>query len=229
MFAVKFWKPITLTAAITVSFLIDQNEAKAAEAKTLTVAGGCFWCVESDFEKVPGVLEAISGFSGGTTPDPTYKDVVKGGSGHLEAVQISYDPDVVSFEQLLSLFVRSIDPLDAGGQFCDRGESYSTAIFVSNSAEKDIAEQVVSNGEVELSASFATRILLFDAFYQADSYHQDYYKSDVITLTRFGPKKRSEAYKRYREGCGRDARVLEVWGNDAPFVTGQFRPYKPES
>ncbi|MCF6444610.1 peptide-methionine (S)-S-oxide reductase MsrA [Nereida sp. MMG025] len=214
----KTWKPITLISAILLSMTIDCCKAQAADLETLTVAGGCFWCVESDFETIEGVVGVTSGYTGGDTPNPEYREVARGGTGHLEAVEINYDPEIISADRLLRLFVRSIDPLDADGQFCDRGAHYSTAIFVSNPAEKALAEQVISEGEAQIGQPFATRILPAKPFYPAEAFHQDYYKSDKITLTRFGPKTRAEAYTLYRKGCGRDARVAQVWGNDAPFV-----------
>ena len=122
-------KTIALALLIGVGFMVKPSETKAASTETLTVAGGCFWCVEADFESVRGVKEVVSGFTGGRTANPTYRQVTSGGTGHYEAVQIQFDPSQVSRDTLLSLFFRSIDPTDAGGQFCDRGESYRTAIF----------------------------------------------------------------------------------------------------
>ena len=188
-----------------------------AAAETITVAGGCFWCVEADFEKVEGVTEVVSGFAGGTVPDPTYKEVVAGGTGHYEVVQIEYDPDAVSARQLYDLFLRSVDPLDAGGQFCDRGDSYRTAIFAAPE-DRPAAEAAVAAAEAELGQEIATPVLDAAPFYPADDYHQDYYKQSDLILTRFGPRSKSAAYDLYRESCGRDRRVAEVWGEDAPFV-----------
>ena len=198
-------------------FTWSAASAKGA-TETLTVAGGCFWCVESDFEAVPGVEEVVSGYTGGTTENPTYKQVVRGGTGHYEAVQIIFDPDVVSREKLLSMFMRSIDPTDAGGQFCDRGESYRTAIFVENEAEQAGAEAAISDAQSALGREIATPVLGAGTFYKAEEYHQDYYKSKSLVLTRFGPLSKASAYKRYRKACGRDARVLELWGSQAPFA-----------
>ena len=190
----------------------------AAHADTITVAGGCFWCVEADFEKVQGVSEAVSGFTGGTTANPTYEEVTRGGTGHYEAVEIEYDPAAVSERQLYDLFLRSIDPLDAGGQFCDRGESYRTAIFVDGPEQREAAEAAVAAAEAELGQDIVTPILSLGEFTPADDYHQDYYKQDDLILTRFGPSSKATAYDRYRNACQRDARVAEVWGEDAPFV-----------
>ncbi|MGR3466808.1 MAG: peptide-methionine (S)-S-oxide reductase MsrA [Shimia sp.] len=191
--------------------------AKSQAQETITVAGGCFWCVEADFEKVPGVIEAVSGFAGGTVANPTYKQVTSGGTGHLEAVQITYDPAQVSARQLYDLFFRSIDPTDAGGQFCDRGESYTTGIFADGS-DRTAAQQSKAAAEAALGQNIVTPILADAPFYPADGYHQDYYKSNDIILTRFGPRTKESAYDLYRESCGRDARVRELWGSAAPFA-----------
>jgi peptide-methionine (S)-S-oxide reductase len=194
--------------------------ANGASAETLTVAGGCFWCVEADFESVQGVQEAVSGFTGGRTQNPTYKEVTGGNTGHYEAVQITYDPGVVSRDTLLDMFFRSIDPTDAGGQFCDRGESYRTAIFADSPAARADAEEAKAEAQAALGQNIVTPILDAQTFYPADAYHQDYYKSDdrlAFTSVGLGVKK-STAYKRYREGCGRDARVKQLWGSAAPFV-----------
>ncbi len=192
--------------------------AAHAETAKAVVAGGCFWCVESDFEHVAGVIEAVSGFAGGTVDNPTYEQVTDGGTGHYEAVEITYDPAQLSYEQLVTLFLRSVDVTDAGGQFCDRGDSYRTAIFVSDAAEKGIAEAAVTAAEAELGAPVVTPVLNAQTFWPADAYHQDYYKQDDIILTRRGPKSKANAYKFYRDACGRDARVEALWGSDAPFV-----------
>ena len=189
-----------------------------AETETLTVAGGCFWCVESDFESVAGVSEVVSGYTGGKSENPTYKQVVQGGTGHYEAVQIQFDPAIVSREKLLTLFFRSVDPTDAGGQFCDRGQSYATAIFVGSEEEKSLAESTKSEAQMALGQEIVTPILEAGKFYVAEDYHQDYYKGENLVLTRFGLVKQSNAYKGYRKGCKRDARVLELWGDDAPFA-----------
>ncbi|MGR3320529.1 MAG: peptide-methionine (S)-S-oxide reductase MsrA [Pseudooceanicola sp.] len=186
-----------------------------AQSATLTVAGGCFWCVEADFESVPGVREGVSGYTGGRTKNPTYKEVSRGGTGHYEAVRIQYDPNRVSREKLLDLFFRSVDPTDPGGQFCDRGESYRTAIFVSNAAERQAAEAAKARAQKALGQKIVTPILDAAPFYKAEAYHQDYYKGDKLILTRRGPKRQAAAYKFYRDACGRDKRLRELWGNNA--------------
>ncbi|WP_368188399.1 peptide-methionine (S)-S-oxide reductase MsrA [Aestuariibius sp. HNIBRBA575] len=207
-----------LGAAIAIGVAMQCGQAQARDVQTMVVAGGCFWCVESDFESVTGVIEAVSGYTGGSTENPTYRQVTRGGTGHYEAVEITYDADRVSYRQLLDLFFRSVDPTDAGGQFCDRGDSYRTAIFVSNSAQQAQAEAALSAAQSELGQRIVTPILSASHFYDAEDYHQDYYEGRNIVVTRAGPKRQSEAYKFYREGCGRDARVRQLWGNNAPFV-----------
>lgn len=199
-------------------FLLLMIAPLAARAETAIVAGGCFWCVESDFESVPGVKGAVSGYTGGTTKNPTYKKVGKGGTGHYEAVEINFDPGKVSYARLLELFFRSVDPTDAGGQFCDRGESYRTAIFVKNTRQRADAEAAKAEAEAALGRKIVTPILDAGIFYKAEAYHQNYYKGTNIVLTRRGPKSQSEAYKFYRKACGRDAKVKALWGAQAPFT-----------
>lgn len=211
-------RPILLSLAILAGLYLQSADAHAGETREIVVAGGCFWCVEADFERVRGVKEAVSGYTGGTVANPTYKQVTSGGTGHYEAVRITYDSAVIDKDQLFDLFFRSIDPTDAGGQFCDRGQSYATAIFVSDSAERAAATRAKAAAEAELGRKVVTPILEATAFFEAEDYHQDYYKGTKRVLTRFGPIPQNEAYKRYRTGCGRDARIKELWGSDAPFV-----------
>jgi peptide-methionine (S)-S-oxide reductase len=211
-------KAAVLAMLIIVGLCVHGGRAHAAETETLIVAGGCFWCVESDFEMVSGVIEAESGFTGGTVENPSYKQVTGGGTGHFEAVRINFDPAQVTRAQLLHLFLRSVDPTDATGQFCDRGDSYRTAIFVTDPAEERLAQAAITEAERDLGRTIATPVLNAQPFYPAEAYHQDYYKSSEIVLTRFGPRTKAKAYKLYRDACGRDARVQELWGKDAPFA-----------
>lgn len=185
--------------------------AGPAAAETAIVAGGCFWCVESDFESVKGVSEVVSGYTGGASQNPTYKDH----EGHREAVEITFDPAVISYGELMAKFLRSVDVLDAGGQFCDRGEAYTTAIFVQDAAQRKAAEAAVAEAEAALGQKIVTPVVKAGRFWVAEDYHQDYYKGTDIVLTRAGPKKQSNAYKFYRKACGRDARVQELWGDQA--------------
>lgn len=186
----------------------------AARAETALVAGGCFWCVEADFEKVRGVREVVSGYTGGTMANPTYDNH----AGHVEAVEIRFDPTVISYDQVIRLFLRSIDVTDAGGQFCDRGESYTSALFVSDKAQKSVAEAAVAEAEAALGRNVVTPVRPAGRFWEAEAYHQDYWKSSEIVLTRAGPKQKKNAYTFYRNACGRDARVKDLWGGEAAFA-----------
>lgn len=167
---------------------------------TAIFAGGCFWCTEADFEKVPGVKTAVSGYTGGTLARPTYEQVSAGSTGHYEAVRIRYDPARISYAQLVDYFFRTVDPTDAGGQFCDRGESYRTAIFVGDGEQRQIAEAEKAQAQALLRRPVVTTIAGAGRFWPAEEYHQDYYK------------KNSVKYRFYRSRCGRDARLREVWG-----------------
>ena len=177
--------------------------AQAQELETAIFAGGCFWCVESDFDAIPGVVETISGYTGGIMPNPTYKTVSAGGTGHREAVQITFDPDVVSYAELLTAFWHSVDPTDAGGQFCDRGDSYATAVFVTDDGQRKLAQASKEATEVSLGATIATPIELATPFFAAEDYHQDYYEKNPLR------------YRFYRWSCGRNQRVEELWGDQA--------------
>jgi peptide-methionine (S)-S-oxide reductase len=183
----------------------------AVRAETAIVAGGCFWCVEADFEGVEGVSEVVSGYTGGDLQNPTYRNH----EGHLEAAQITFDPAVISYEELIARFLRSVDVLDGGGQFCDRGASYRTAVFVQDADQRKAAKAAVTEAEAVLGEKIVTPVLEAGMFWVAEDYHQDYYRSSEIVLTRAGPKKKANAYKFYRNACGRDARVQELWGAQA--------------
>lgn len=216
-------KMIALIFSITVGIAMKTAPAQAETLRQITVAGGCFWCVEADFESVRGVREAVSGYTGGTLADPTYRQVSRGRSGHFEAVQITYDAEQVSRAQLYHLFFRSIDPTDPNGQFCDKGAPYKAAIFVSGNADRREAEAAKTAAARELGAAIVTEILPAAEFYPAEAKHQDYYKSQRrvgITSVGWGIT-RAQAYRRYRKGCGRDARVLALWGDAAPFAQNQ--------
>ncbi|MGQ0565039.1 MAG: peptide-methionine (S)-S-oxide reductase MsrA [Gemmobacter sp.] len=190
----------------------------AAHAEKAILAGGCFWCVEADFEGVGGVTKVVSGFAGGSAADPTYEQVTDGGTGHYEAVEITFDPARISYAEILRLFFRSVDPTDAGGQFCDRGDSYRTAVFAKGVEQKAAAEAAKAEAGNVLGARIVTPILPAGRFWPADAYHQDYYRQSKVIVTRFGPRKKSVAYKLYREACGRDQRVRALWGPQAAFA-----------
>lgn len=191
--------------------------AHAQQIQTATVAGGCFWCVESDFRKVDGVTDVRVGFTGGTEISPSYEDVARGRTSHIEAAIISFDPRVIAYDQILHKFLRSIDVTDAGGQFCDRGHQYSTAIFATPQ-QRAQAEAALAQAATDLGRPIVTVLRDADTFYEADDFHQNYANSTERTLTRFGWIERREAYTRYREGCGRDARVKQIWGDQAAFA-----------
>ena len=210
--------PIRLLAVFTL-LLAFALPASAQRVETALVAGGCFWCVESDFRRVEGVTDVEVGFAGGHVENPSYRQVVSGGTGHLEVARITYDADQISYDQLLHLFMRSIDPLDASGQFCDRGEPYTTAIFATPE-QRASAQAALDTASEELGEPVVTTLRGMSTFYPAEDYHQGYPFSSDLILTRFGPLTKAAAYKRYRTACGRDARVEELWGDAAPFVGG---------
>ena len=195
--------------------------AKAISNENIaTFAGGCFWCMESDFEKVPGVLEVISGYTGGFKENPAYDEVCSGRTGHLEAVQVHYDPSVISYEQLLEIFWRHIDPTDEGGQFVDRGSQYRSAVFYHDEEQKRLAEK--SRDDLTHSGKFTrpvvTQILPLTIFYDAEDYHQDYYR------------KSSSRYQFYRSHSGRDAFLKKAWGEERqPPAPSSLKAYsKPD-
>jgi len=168
---------------------------------TMIVAGGCFWCVESDFEKLDGVIEAVSGYTGGVTDNPTYKEVTYRDTGHYEAAEITFDPSVVSYDELLNYYWTTIDPTDPTGQFCDKGESYRTAIFARDDQiekARQSLEGIKQNKPFQ--APIVTPVLKAGVFLKAEDYHQDYYKKNPLK------------YKYYRTGCGRDAKLKQLWG-----------------
>lgn len=203
-----------LAVAIVLTAGAAVGAARAAEEKAV-VAGGCFWCVEADFESVKGVKSVISGYTGGKVQNPSYKQVSAGGTGHYEAVEISFDNSIISYHDLIAMFLRSVDVTDAGGQFCDRGDSYRTAIFARGGEQQAAAEQAVAEAQVALGQKIVTPVVKAGRFWPAEEYHQNYYRSSDIVLTRAGPKQKKNAYKFYRKACGRDARVRALWGEMA--------------
>ncbi|MBO6717278.1 MAG: peptide-methionine (S)-S-oxide reductase MsrA [Rhizobiaceae bacterium] len=172
-----------------------------AEMEVAIFAGGCFWCVEADFDKVSGVVSTTSGYIGGRTENPTYYDHSSG--GHREAVRIEFDNSRVSYDMLVSAFFHSIDPTDGGGQFCDRGHSYTTAVYTMNGAQAAAAEKAKQQAGRTLGTGIATDIVSASTFWPAEDYHQNYYRKNPVR------------YKYYRNGCRRDARLEQVWGDDA--------------
>jgi peptide-methionine (S)-S-oxide reductase len=179
--------------------LVAAHPARASEA-IATFAGGCFWCMEPPFEALPGVVSVTSGYTGGSKPDPSYEEVSEGGTGHAEAVRIVYDPAELSFEKLLEVFWRNVDPTVADRQFCDVGSQYRSAIFTHDAAQRKAAELSLAEVSRKLGKPVKTQIADAGPFYRAEDYHQDYYRKNPIR------------YRYYRYGCGRDARLREIWG-----------------
>lgn len=181
------------------------RRSSAQAADTAWFAGGCFWCMEPPYDAVEGVISTTSGFMGGTVRNPTYQQVVAGGTGHVEVVQVVFDPARVDYDTLLRIFWVNIDPLDAGGQFCDRGPIYASAIFARNEAQLEAAQTSVAR--LRQSGRFAdpivTRIREASPFYAAEEYHQGYYRKNPVR------------YRVYRTSCGRDRRLRELWGDEA--------------
>ena len=180
-------------------FLININFSYSAQKDKAYFAGGCFWCVEESFEKLKGVEEVISGYSGGITENPTYKEVTYGNTGHFEVVEIIYDKKVISFEELLENFWVNIDPFDAYGQFCDKGYSYRSVAFYQNEEEKKLIEKDVKELENKFNKKVVTYIRNFEKFYKAEEYHQDFYKIKL------------ERYLRYKKACGREELLKRIW------------------
>jgi peptide-methionine (S)-S-oxide reductase len=172
-----------------------------------TFAGGCFWCMEKPFDQLQGVISTTSGYAGGTTANPTYKQVSSGKTGHAEAVQVVYDPEKVSYEKLLTVFWQNVDPLDAGGQFCDRGNQYRSSIFYHTPTQRQLAEKSKQSltTSKKFSQPIATQVVPLNQFYPAEDYHQDYYKRNSVK------------YNFYRFACGRDKRLTELWGKTTAF------------
>ena len=187
---------------VWLSFIASAGAQQNEPPKTAiaTFAGGCFWCVEADFDKVGGVISTTSGYTGGRTPNPTYEEVSRGGTGHAESVEIVYDPIKVSYEKLLDVFWHDIDPLAKNSQFCDHGDQYRTAIFYHDEEQRRFAEASKTAVQARFKQPIATQITAAGPFYRAEDYHQDYYLKNPIR------------YKFYRFNCGRDARLEELWG-----------------
>lgn len=199
-----------LSALLLTNAVLAQTAAPSAVApppklSKAIFAGGCFWCVEADFDKIPGVLATVSGYSGGRIPNPNYNQVSSGGSGHAEVVEVAFDPAKVSYRTLVDYYWRTIDPTVKDRQFCDIGSPYRTAIYPMDAEQ--LAQATASMAELKKSKPFkqpvVTEIVLATTFYAAEDYHQDYYR------------KNPERYNRYRDGCGRDARLAELWGDKA--------------
>ena len=197
---------IGLSAVMTLTFVPAGLGARAADSETAIFAGGCFWCVESDFDHVKGVTKTTSGYIDGKGDNPTYED--HSPAGFREAVEIEFDPSVVSYDALLKTFFRTVDPTDPGGQFCDRGHSYTTAVYAVDDTQLAEAKEAKAEAGEALGKAIATEVKLAPKFWPAEGYHQDYYEKNPIR------------YKYYRYACGRDQRVEDLWGKDANFGVG---------
>ena len=172
---------------------------KENKTKKAVFAGGCFWCTESVFTGTPGVLQAISGYTGGHTPNPTYEQVSSGGTGYYEAVEVTYDPEKITYDELLDLYWQSIDPTDAGGQFADRGSPYFTAIFYSDEDQQKLATESLNKVAEKLNAKIATKLIPADSFYSAEDYHQEYSKKNPLR------------YQMYKQASRRDEILNKLW------------------
>ncbi|MCB0336102.1 MAG: peptide-methionine (S)-S-oxide reductase MsrA [Bdellovibrionales bacterium] len=203
---------LALVLALTVLLAVNSHSEKevldsqepsentaARKLKTAVFAGGCFWCMQPPFDKTPGVKRTVVGYTGGHKENPSYHDVSAGSTGHVEAIQVFYDPKEISYEKLLDIFWHNIDPFDNQGQFCDKGPQYRSAIFISTESEQQAAEASKQAVEKEKGQSVFTDIKTISMFYDAEEYHQDYYKKNPLR------------YKFYRYSCGRDSRLGSIW------------------
>ena len=175
------------------------NIGQTQNVKTAYFAGGCFWCMEEAFENVKGVLDVVSGYSGGTTKNPTYKEVVKGKTGHFEAIEVRYDSDKIKYKDLLENFWINIDPFDAIGQFCDKGYSYRSVAFYLLDTEKNLITNSITTLEKKFNKKIVTYVRKFEKFYKAEEHHQDYYVKNFIN------------YLRYKKGCRRVKTLEKIW------------------
>ena len=179
--------------------LIISSTVQAKNIKTAYFAGGCFWCMEEAFEKIDGVIEVISGYSGGKTKNPTYEEVTYGDTGHFEVIEIKYDESKINYKKLLDIFWINIDPFDSKGQFCDKGYSYRSVVFYNIESEKNLIDISIKKLEKKFNKKIVTYVRKFDVFYNAESYHQDYYKKSFIN------------YLMYKKGCGRVKTLEKIW------------------
>ena len=191
---------LAVSIALGALLPVAGDAAQKSTTARATFAGGCFWCMEPPFDKLEGVVSTTSGYMGGTVKDPTYEQVSAGRTGHAEVVQVVYDPSRVSYKTLLDVFWVNVDPLDAGGQFCDRGDQYRTGIFYHSEEQKRLAETSSQSVQTLLGRKVVTGITAAGVFYPAEEYHQDYYEKNPIR------------YNFYRWNCGRDSRLEDVWG-----------------
>ena len=216
MTRLPFSRPLTLCVLAAAGLASTSLYAQATQAQSsqapssqaqgsaeATFAGGCFWCMEPPYDNQPGVSATISGYIGGELENPTYEDISRGGTGHAEVVQIEYDSEKISYEQLLEIFWRNIDPFAVDRQFCDVGDQYRSAIFYHDEEQRELAEASKAEMEARFDREIATQIVPATTFWAAEEYHQDYYQKNPVR------------YKFYRFSCGRDGRLEEVWGEEA--------------
>ena len=194
---------VTADAAVIDTSVQQRLTPRPRNAQVALFAGGCFWSAERDVEAIPGVVDAVSGFAGGNVANPSYERVERGGTGHLEAIQVTYDPARINYVQLVRRFLRTIDPTDSGGQYCDRGETYHTAVFALDAGQRRDAMAAVAEANRLLHGRVVTPVRGPSAFYAAEAWHQDY------------ARRNPASYGRYRAGCGKDARLREIWGSQA--------------
>ncbi len=199
----RYFLPLALLLAACGQSSAEQPRPRPARTETALFAGGCFWSAERDIEAVPGVIEAVSGFAGGRVANPSYEQVVRGGTGHVEAIRVTFDPARIGYGQLVRRFLRTIDPTDSGGQFCDQGPNYHTAIFALNPGQRRAAEAALAEANRILHGRVTTPVRAAAPFYPAEAYHQDYARRNPVS------------YGLYRRGCGKDARLRAVWGAEA--------------
>ena len=205
-------KKIILSVLIFQTLLFYYNQVIAGELKVTTdnlnknsnykkvyFAGGCFWCMEESFDKVEGIIQSISGYSGGHLKNPTYKDVIYKDTGHVETIEITYDPKKVSYETLVEVFWKNIDPFDRYGQFCDKGKSYRSVIFFENNKQKKVIKRSITEIEKKFNSKVVTLLWKFDKFYQAEAYHQDYYQKNFLR------------YLAYKKACQREEVLKKIW------------------
>jgi peptide-methionine (S)-S-oxide reductase len=199
----RTWRALIAAAALALALIsagAAQERPSPDKLRSAVFAGGCFWCVEEAFDKVPGVIDTTSGYTGGTVVNPTYEEVSQGGTAHAESVMVRYDTTKVSYETLLDVFWHNIDPFDAGGQFCDRGGSYRAAIFYNGDKQKVMAEKSLKAVEERLGKPVVTKIERLGPFYPAETYHQNYHHENPLR------------YKFYKWNCGRAQRLEAIWG-----------------
>ena len=191
---------MTMIKNIFLIIFILQTTALAQNLEKAYFAGGCFWCMEESFEKKEGVVEVISGYSGGNTKNPTYKEVTYGNTGHFEVVKIVYDKNKINFAQLLDHFWKNIDPFDKYGQFCDKGYSYRSVAFYQNKKQKELIDNSIIKLQKKFNREIVTYVRKFDSFYIAEEFHQDYYQIKFLN------------YLQYKKACGRDRTLKKIWG-----------------